>query len=101
MQEKNLSQVLREQMQARGRRFWANDNVSEYMSEAVKEKLIEETNEFIKSNDAEELADILEVIHALGNNKGFSKDDLEEQRRTKAEERGAFNEKIILEETSD
>ena len=42
MQEKNLSQVLREQMQARGRRFWANDNVSEYMSEAVKEKLIEE-----------------------------------------------------------
>ena len=42
MQEKNLSQVLREQMQARGRRFWANDNVSEYMSEAVKEKLIAE-----------------------------------------------------------
>ena len=39
---KNLSQVLREQMTARGRRFWANDNVSEYMSEAVKEKLIEE-----------------------------------------------------------
>ena len=42
MQEKNLSQVLREQMKARGRRFWANDNVSEYMSDAVKEKLIEE-----------------------------------------------------------
>jgi GTP cyclohydrolase I len=39
---KNLSQVLREQMQARGRRFWANDNVSEYMSDTVKEKLIEE-----------------------------------------------------------
>jgi len=39
---KNLSQVLREQMTARGRRFWANDNVSEYMSEAVKEKLIDE-----------------------------------------------------------
>jgi GTP cyclohydrolase I len=42
MQEKNLSQVLREQMTARGRRFWANDNVSEYISEAVKEKLIDE-----------------------------------------------------------
>ena len=39
---KNLSQVLREQMKAQGRRFWANDNVSEYMSDAVKEKLIEE-----------------------------------------------------------
>ena len=39
---KNLSQILREQMKARGRRFWANDNVSEYMSDAVKEKLIAE-----------------------------------------------------------
>ena len=39
---KNLSQVLREQMQSRGQRFWANDNVSDYMSDAVKEKLIEE-----------------------------------------------------------
>jgi GTP cyclohydrolase IA len=42
MQEKNLSQVLREQMTARGQRFWAGDNISDYMSEAVKEKLIDE-----------------------------------------------------------
>jgi GTP cyclohydrolase IA len=42
MQEKNLSQVLREQMQARGRRFWAGDNISDYMSDAIKEKLIDE-----------------------------------------------------------
>ena len=39
---KNLSQVLREQMKTQGQRFWANDNVSEYMSDAVKEKLIAE-----------------------------------------------------------
>ena len=39
---KNLSQVLREQMQSRGQRFWAGDNISDYMSEAVKEKLIDE-----------------------------------------------------------
>jgi GTP cyclohydrolase I len=42
MQEKNLSQVLREQMQSRGQRFWAGDNISDYMSDAVKEKLIDE-----------------------------------------------------------
>jgi GTP cyclohydrolase I len=42
MQEKNLSQVLREQMQARGQRFWAGDNISDYMSDAIKEKLIDE-----------------------------------------------------------
>ena len=39
---KNLSQVLREQMQSRGQRFWAGDNISDYMSEAIKEKLINE-----------------------------------------------------------
>ena len=39
---KNLSQVLREQMQSRGQRFWAGDNISDYMSEAIKEKLIDE-----------------------------------------------------------
>ena len=42
MQEKNLSQVLREQMTAKGRRFWAGDNISDYMSDAIKEKLIDE-----------------------------------------------------------
>lgn len=39
---KNLSQILREQMKARGQRFWAGDNISDYMSDAVKEKLINE-----------------------------------------------------------
>ena len=39
---KNLSQVLREQMKARGQRFWAGDNISDYMSDAIKEKLIDE-----------------------------------------------------------
>jgi len=39
---KNLSQILREQMQSRGQRFWAGDNISDYMSDAVKEKLITE-----------------------------------------------------------
>ena len=42
MQEKNLSQVLREQMTDNGHRFWAGDNVSTYMNEAIKEKLIDE-----------------------------------------------------------
>jgi GTP cyclohydrolase I len=42
MQEKNLSQVLREQMKSRGQRFWAGDNISDYMSDAIKEKLIDE-----------------------------------------------------------
>lgn len=75
------------------------DNEEYYQK--LKEKLVEETNEFLKSNDTEELADILEVVHALGDYKNTKKEDLEKIRETKAQKRGSFNKRIILEETSD
>jgi len=40
--EKNLSQVLRERMKIDGKRFWAGDNVSEYLVAGDKDILIEE-----------------------------------------------------------
>jgi GTP cyclohydrolase I len=40
--EKNLSQVLRERMQADGKRFWAGDNISDYLHESDKQHLINE-----------------------------------------------------------
>jgi GTP cyclohydrolase I len=39
---KNLSQVIRNQMRAQGKRFWAGDNISDYVDEEQKEVLIEE-----------------------------------------------------------
>jgi GTP cyclohydrolase I len=43
--EKNLSQILREQMKRENKRFWAGDNVSDYVSEDYKEILIQEATE--------------------------------------------------------
>jgi GTP cyclohydrolase I len=40
--EKNLSQVLRERMRAGGKRFWAGDNISDYLHESDKQHLINE-----------------------------------------------------------
>jgi len=40
--EKNLSQVLRERMQDNGKRFWAGDNISDYLHESDKQHLINE-----------------------------------------------------------
>jgi GTP cyclohydrolase IA len=40
--EKNLAQVLREQMRAGGKRFWAGDNISDYVSDRQKQQLIDE-----------------------------------------------------------
>lgn len=43
--EKNLSQVLRENMKRNGKRFWAGDNISEYLTEDAKAQLIDEATE--------------------------------------------------------
>lgn len=63
---------------------------------ALKEKLNEEVLEFAASENEEEIADILEVLHAICDFKKFDKDALETARKKKAGERGSFKEKIIL-----
>ncbi len=42
MQEKHLSQVIRQRLQNDGKRFWAGDNISAYISEEEKTQLIDE-----------------------------------------------------------
>ena len=42
---KNLSQVIRDKMRADNKRFWAGDNISEYVGEEEKEFLIAEATE--------------------------------------------------------
>ncbi len=64
----------------------------------LKEKLQEEINEFIKDENNEELADILEVIYAICDYKKINKKELEQLRKKKAKERGGFKNKIILDE---
>jgi diadenosine tetraphosphate (Ap4A) HIT family hydrolase/predicted house-cleaning noncanonical NTP pyrophosphatase (MazG superfamily) len=64
--------------------------------EALIHKLIEETQEFVQSGKMEELADILEVIHALLKNQQTTFEELEALRLAKREERGGFEEGILL-----
>lgn len=65
----------------------------EYKSELIK-KLAEEIREFSEAGDQEELADVIEVIEALKQLPEYS--DVEAVRHKKREERGGFDEKIIL-----
>jgi GTP cyclohydrolase IA len=44
-QGRNLSEVIREQMKLTGKRFWAGDNISDYVTEEMKHKLIDEATE--------------------------------------------------------
>lgn len=65
----------------------------------VRQKLEEEMKEFLDSNNPEELADLLEVIYAIAGRLGLSKKQLEDLRQQKAEERGGFEQGIILEKS--
>ncbi len=62
------------------------------------EKLREELAEFAESGEIEELADLLEAIRTLGQLNGVGWAELDEMRAQKARERGAFEERLILDE---
>lgn len=59
-------------------------------------KLDEELAEYHKDQNIEELADLLEVIHAAAIARGYTLDQLEAVRAKKADERGGFEKKILL-----
>ena len=69
----------------------------EYLAK-LDEKLGEELAEYLADGNIEELADLLEVIYAAALVRGTTAEQLDEIRRKKAEERGAFAEKLLLEE---
>ncbi|MGN1346296.1 MAG: phosphoribosyl-ATP pyrophosphohydrolase [Eubacteriales bacterium] len=61
-------------------------------------KLDEELAEYHADGRVEELADLLEVIYAAALARGVSAAELDRIRREKAEKRGVFAEKLLLEE---
>ncbi len=71
---------------------------TEYSSK-LKEKLIEEVNEYLESENLEEIADIQEVIDAICVNKNFDKNELVRIKAEKRTEKGGFDKRIILDET--
>ena len=66
--------------------------------EKLKQKLVEEVGEFLESEKFEELADMLEVMHAICDYKNIDFRQLENERLIKREKRGGFEDRIILEE---
>ena len=59
-------------------------------------KLDEELAEYRKDQNIEELTDLLEVIYAAAVARGYTVEKLERVREKKAQERGAFQNRILL-----
>ena len=72
----------------------------EYITELDK-KLNEECAEYQADKSIEELADMLEVMYAIAEARGWSVSKLEAVRKSKAEKRGGFKDKIYLEYVED
>ncbi len=60
---------------------------------ALKAKLVEEVHEYMRTGDADELADILEVIEAIA---GLTGVDLKAIQQQKRDERGGFAGYVFL-----
>lgn len=69
---------------------------NEYYYE-LKKKLLEETKEFLESDNIEEIADIEEVVLAILKYKNRTFEEVEKIRQNKANKRGAFEKKLYLE----
>ncbi|MEU6219074.1 nucleoside triphosphate pyrophosphohydrolase [Streptomyces sp. NPDC047022] len=71
---------------------------SEEYRNRLRDKLGEEVAEFLEADDAkapEELADVLEVVHALAADLGVDAGQLEKIREVKASQRGGFADRIV------
>ena len=76
---------------------WSVLSDEEYLK-LLDEKLNEELAEYQESKNMEELADLLEVMRAVASARGSSMEEVEKIRIQKAEKRGGFEQKILLEQ---
>ena len=74
---------------------WSTANDEVYYQK-LKEKLVEELDEFLKSDSVEELADLVEVVEAILASKHITLSQFNALRAEKNQHRGAFTKKILL-----
>lgn len=74
---------------------YATCNTDGLYADLLRAKLVEETNEFLASNNVEELADILTVLNAILEVGGVSQDDFKKVYDEKLEKVGGFTKRYI------
>ena len=92
-------------IEANGLQYNARVLEADELLKEVKAKMVEEALEFEKAADKkeaiEELADILELVHAAINSLGIQYEHLEEVRHQKKEKCGGFDQAIYLIDVED
>lgn len=88
-----------ERIHAKGESCVAHIADDEEYWKKLKEKLLEEIEEFTRDESPEEFADVLEVIDAIAIYKKFNVAALEKIKEDKAGRQGRFSSRIILDES--
>lgn len=59
-------------------------------------KLKEETKELLEDKNLEEIADVMEVLFAIASKYGYSEEDVLSKRNEKKNDRGGFDDNLVL-----
>ncbi len=94
--DKLVRDNIPDMMEAQGKKAITHVADDQEYERRLREKLKEEATEFYVSGREEELADILEVFYAILKFKGTTIEKVEHARKKKAEERGTFSKRLIL-----
>ena len=95
---KLVRDMIPEIIEASGKKVVCETLNEEDYLKLLKQKLLEELNEFLESDDVAELADMGEVMHALLEYKGVSIETFQRIRQEKLEKRGGFKKRLLLKE---
>ena len=74
----------------------AHEVEGEAYARRLREKLVEEAREYAAEGSPDELADVLEVVDAIRALDSVDEERVRDLREAKAEERGRFDEGIVL-----
>jgi predicted house-cleaning noncanonical NTP pyrophosphatase (MazG superfamily) len=96
--DKLVRDRIPEIIESSGKRCKVQIASEEEYAAKLKEKLLEEANEFFENPSIEELADVQEVVTAIVKLKNW---DVWDARLDKNIERGTFNNRYILKEVSE
>lgn len=96
MAEKLVRDRIPEKMRGSGREPNTRTLTATEYASALRDKLMEEVAEYLADGGEEELADILEVVIALGALQGVTPAKLERLRVSKRQQCGGFDERLAL-----
>jgi len=99
--DKLVRDRIPEKLAAKGLGFSVHAADDEEYVQKLRAKLLEEVQEFLQDESPEEMADIMEVLEAVARFRGWRWSEVRAVQARKAERRGRFERRVILEEVKD